>query len=48
MSRSLASLLGDSTCNELGTQRSLVGADATIGALQGWKAAMPDVKGHRD
>ena len=38
-------LLGDSTYNELGTQRSLVGADAIIGALQGWKTAMPDVKG---
>ena len=38
-------LLGDSTYNELGTQRSLVGADAIIEALQGWKAAMPDVKG---
>ena len=38
-------LLGDSTYNELGTQRSLAGADAIIEALQGWKAAMPDVKG---
>jgi steroid delta-isomerase-like uncharacterized protein len=38
-------LIGDSTYNELGTQRSLDGADAVIGALQGWKAAMPDVKG---
>jgi predicted ester cyclase len=38
-------LLGDSTYNELGTQRSLAGADAIIGALQGWKAAMPDVRG---
>jgi steroid delta-isomerase-like uncharacterized protein len=38
-------LIGDSTYNELGTQRSLAGADAIIGALQGWKAAMPDVKG---
>lgn len=38
-------LFGDSTYNELGTQRSLEGADATIAALQGWKAAMPDVKG---
>jgi steroid delta-isomerase-like uncharacterized protein len=37
-------LLGDSTYNELGTQRSLAGADA-VEALQGWKAAMPDVKG---
>ena len=38
-------LLGDSTYNELGTQRSLTGADTIIEALQGWKAAMPDVKG---
>ena len=37
-------LLGDSTYNELGTQRSLASADA-IEAMQGWKAAMPDVKG---
>ena len=38
-------LLGDSTYNELGTQRSLAGADAIVEGLQGWKAAMPDVKG---
>ena len=38
-------LFGNSTYNELGTQRSLEGADAIIGALQGWKSAMPDVKG---
>jgi steroid delta-isomerase-like uncharacterized protein len=38
-------LLGDSTYTELGTQRSLAGADAIIEALQGWKAAMPDVTG---
>jgi len=38
-------LLGDSTYNELGTQRSLVGADAIIEAFRGWKTAMPDVKG---
>ena len=37
-------LIGDATYNELGTQRSLAG-DAMIEALQGWKAAMPDVKG---
>jgi predicted ester cyclase len=36
-------LLGDSTYNELGTQRSLDGADAIVEALQGWKTAMPDV-----
>jgi steroid delta-isomerase-like uncharacterized protein len=38
-------LMGDSTYNEFGTQRSLEGSDAIIEALQGWKAAMPDVKG---
>jgi len=38
-------LIGDGTYNELGTQRSLAGADAIIEALQGWKAAMPDVTG---
>jgi steroid delta-isomerase-like uncharacterized protein len=38
-------LMGGSTYNELGTQRSLAGADAILEALQGWKAAMPDVKG---
>jgi steroid delta-isomerase-like uncharacterized protein len=37
-------LMGDSTYNELGTQRSLQG-EAIIEALQGWKSAMPDVKG---
>ena len=37
-------LLGDSTYNELGTQRSLRG-EALIEALEGWKATMPDVKG---
>jgi steroid delta-isomerase-like uncharacterized protein len=37
-------LVGDATYNELGTQRSLSG-DALIEALEGWKAAMPDVKG---
>src|SRR5438309_1511483 len=38
-------LVGDSTYNEIGTQRSLRGADQIVGALQGWKAAMPDVIG---
>jgi steroid delta-isomerase-like uncharacterized protein len=38
-------LLGDSTYKELGTQRSLAGADTIIEALRGWKAAMPDVTG---
>jgi hypothetical protein len=37
-------LFGTSTYNELGTQRSLKGADI-IDALKGWKTAMPDVKG---
>ena len=37
-------LIGNSTYNELGTQRSLRG-DALIEALEGWKGAMPDVKG---
>ena len=40
----LSRLFGASTYNELGTQRSLKGADA-IDALKGWKTAMPDVKG---
>jgi steroid delta-isomerase-like uncharacterized protein len=38
-------LFDDSTYNELGTQRSLMGADAILEALQAWKAAMPDVRG---
>jgi steroid delta-isomerase-like uncharacterized protein len=38
-------LMGTSTYNELGTERSLAGADAIIEALEGWKAAMPDAKG---
>jgi steroid delta-isomerase-like uncharacterized protein len=38
-------LVGSSTYNELGTQRSLSGGDAIVEALQGWKSAMPDVKG---
>ena len=38
-------LIGGSTYNELGTRRSLAGADAIIEALQGWKAAMPDARG---
>ena len=41
----LTGLLGDATYNELGTQRSIAGAAATIEAMQGWKAAMPDVTG---
>ncbi|MBI1926750.1 ester cyclase [Candidatus Poribacteria bacterium] len=38
-------LLGDSVYKELGTQRQLTGADQIIPAVQGWKQAMPDVKG---
>ena len=38
-------LMGTSTYNELGTERSLAGADAIIEAREGWKAAMPDAKG---
>ena len=38
-------LVGDSTYNEIGTQRSLRGGDQIVEALQGWKAAMPDVTG---
>jgi steroid delta-isomerase-like uncharacterized protein len=41
----IRSLIGDSTYNELGTGRSLSGADEIIEALQGWKAAMPDANG---
>lgn len=37
-------LLGSSTYNELGTQRSLKGVDV-IDAMKGWKTAMPDVRG---
>ncbi len=41
----IRNLIGDSTYDEVGTQRSISGADAIIEALQGWKAAMPDAKG---
>ncbi len=37
-------LVGTSTYDEYGTQRSLKGTDI-IDAMKGWKAAMPDVKG---
>ena len=43
--RSRQPLTSDTVYNELGTQRSLKGPDEIIGALQGWKEAMPDVKG---
>lgn len=41
---SMSGLLGSSTYNELGTQRTLEGGDI-IEAMQGWRTAMPDVKG---
>ena len=37
-------LIGNSTYDEVGTQRTLEG-DEIIEALKGWKAAMPDAKG---
>ena len=43
--RAKAPLTPNSVYNELGTQRSLKGPDEIVGALQGWKQAMPDVKG---
>ncbi len=43
--RSRAALTANAVYNELGTQRSLKGPDDVIGALKGWKEAMPDVKG---
>ena len=35
----------DAVYNELATQRIINGPDAIIDAMQGWKTAMPDVKG---
>ncbi len=43
--RAAEPLTPGSVYNELGTQRSLNGRDEIIQALQGWKKAMPDVKG---
>ena len=43
--RSRQPLTPNTVYNEVGTQRSLKGPDEIIGALQGWKEAMPDVKG---
>ncbi len=43
--RSRALMTPNSVYNEIGTQRSLKGPDEIIGALQGWKQAMPDLKG---
>ena len=34
----------DSTYTEFGTQRSVSGFDALLELMQGWKAAMPDVR----
>ena len=43
--RSKAPLTPSTVYNELGTQRSLKGPNEIIEALQGWKQAMPDVRG---
>ena len=43
--RAAGHLTSDAVYNELGTQRSIKGPDEIIKALQGWKQAMPDVKG---
>lgn len=43
--RAAGHLTSDAVYNELGTQRTINGRDEIIQALQGWKAAMPDVKG---
>ena len=40
-----AQLTTNTVYNELGTQRSLKGPDEIVEAFQGWKQAMPDVKG---
>ncbi len=38
-------LTADSIYDEVGTSRKLEGVDTIVGALKGWKEAMPDVKG---
>ena len=43
--RSKAPLTPNTLYNEVGTQRRLQGPAEIIPALQGWKQAMPDVKG---
>ena len=43
--RAAEHLTSGAVYNELGTQRTINGRDDIIQALQGWKAAMPDVKG---
>jgi len=40
-----AALTADSVYDEVGTSRRLQGVGQIIQALQGWKGAMPDVKG---
>ena len=40
-----AQLTANTVYNELGTQRSLKGPGEILEAFQGWKQAMPDVKG---
>ncbi len=40
-----AQLTANTVYNEHGTQRSLNGPDEITEAMQGWKQAMPDVKG---
>jgi len=40
-----ATLTSDSVYDEVGTSRNLKGTKDIITALQGWKKAMPDVKG---
>ena len=40
-----ALLTPNTVLNELGTQRSLKGPNEVIEGMQGWKEAMPDVKG---
>lgn len=40
-----AALAADALYDEVGTSRRLQGVDDIIQALQGWKGAMPDVKG---
>ena len=40
-----AQLTANTVYNELGTQRSLKGPAEILEAFQGWKQAMPDVKG---
>ena len=43
--RAKALMTDDSLYDEVGTQRRIQGAEEVIAAQQGWKQAMPDVKG---